>query len=84
MEVNVVEDLAGNYGEDGSVKRRACMKQEDWENLRGDNIITFGNIEEGDAWIWWDCCFGYIGCTRSRAKHKSFRIRKGYIGKMRF
>lgn len=56
MEVNAVEDLAGIHEEDGSVKCRDCMKQEDWENLRQENIITFKDIEKGGQWICCDYC----------------------------
>jgi hypothetical protein len=56
MQVNAVEDLAGIYEEDGSVKCRECMKQEDWGNLRRENMITFEDIEKGGEWICCDYC----------------------------
>ena len=45
MRVHEIDDLVGIYEEDGSVKCRDCMKDEDWKELRKKDIITMGEIE---------------------------------------
>ncbi len=50
------DDLVGIYQEDGSVKCRDCMEDEDWEELTEEDIITSKDIEEGDEWICCDYC----------------------------
>ncbi len=56
MEAYKIDDLVGIYEEDGSVKCRDCMKEEDWEGLRKENIITMGDIERLDDWLFCDYC----------------------------
>jgi len=56
MEVNEIDDLVGMYEEDRSVKCRDCMKEEDWEELKEENIITEDNIEKNDELIYCDYC----------------------------
>jgi len=56
MGVHEIDDLIGIYEEDGSVKCRDCMKEEDWKGLRKENIITMGEIETGDDWFFCDYC----------------------------
>lgn len=50
------DDLVGIYQEDGSVKCRECMEDEDWEELTEEDIITSKDIEEGGEWICCDYC----------------------------
>ena len=56
MRVHEIDDLVGIYEEDGSVKCRDCMKEEDWEELKEENIITEDNIEKNDELIYCDYC----------------------------
>jgi len=56
MEVNEIDDLVGTYEEDGSVKCRDCMKEEDWKELRKEDIITMGEIERSDEWFFCNYC----------------------------
>jgi len=56
MGVHEIEDLVGIYEEDGSVKCRDCMKEEDWKELRKEDIITMREIERSDEWFFCDYC----------------------------
>jgi len=56
MGVHEIEDLVGIYEEDGSVKCRDCMKEEDWKGLKKENIITMGEIERSNDWLFCDYC----------------------------
>jgi hypothetical protein len=56
MGVHEIDDLVGIYEEDGSVKCRDCMKEEDWKELRKENIITMDEIERSDEWFFCDYC----------------------------
>ncbi|UCF72261.1 MAG: hypothetical protein JSW35_08730 [Deltaproteobacteria bacterium] len=56
MEVGKIDDLLGMYEEDGSVKCRYCMKEEDWEDLKQENIITSEDIENGEELFYCDYC----------------------------
>jgi len=56
MEAYKIDDLVGIYEEDGSVKCRDCMKEEDWIGLKKENIITMGEIERNDDWLFCDYC----------------------------
>jgi hypothetical protein len=51
-----VDNVVGIYLEDGSVKCRDCMDDEDWENLRQDRTITEEDLVKGDEWIYCDYC----------------------------
>jgi hypothetical protein len=50
------DDLLGIYQEDGSVKCRDCMNEEDWKNLKQEDIITSKAIERGGEWFCCDYC----------------------------
>jgi len=56
MEAYKIDDLVGIYEEDGSVKCRDCMKEEDWRELKEENIITMGDVERSDDWFFCDYC----------------------------
>jgi len=56
MGVHEIDDLVGIYEEDGSVKCRDCMEDEDWRDLRKENIITMGEIERNNDWLFCDYC----------------------------
>jgi len=56
VSVNSVENVVGIYLEDGSVKCRDCMEEEDWENLRQDRTITEDDLLKDDEWIYCDYC----------------------------
>ena len=40
MKLDSVENVVGIYLEDGSVKCRKCMSEDDWKNLKHKRIIT--------------------------------------------
>ncbi len=50
------DDLVGIYQEDGSVKCRECMDDEDWQELTEESIITTGDIDEGEKLFYCDYC----------------------------
>jgi len=59
MEVHESVDaanVAGIKNEDGSVKCRACMKDEDWKKLTRNNVITTQSVDEGEEWVYCDYC----------------------------
>jgi len=56
MEVREIDDLVGIYEEDGSVKCRDCMKDEDWEDLKQENIITLDDVKTGEKLFYCDYC----------------------------
>ena len=56
MKVREIDDLVGIYEEDGSVKCRDCMKDEDWEDLKQENIITLDDVENGEKFFYCDYC----------------------------
>jgi len=56
MEAYKIDDQVGIYEEDGSVKCRDCMKEEDWRELKEENIITMGDVERSDDWFFCDYC----------------------------
>ena len=41
MRVHEIDDLIGIYEEDGSVKCRDCMKEEDWKELKKEVLLQF-------------------------------------------
>jgi hypothetical protein len=51
-----VDDIAGIRKEDGTVKCRDCMDEEDWKGLALANVITKKIVEEGEEWIYCDYC----------------------------
>ncbi|MFW6147937.1 MAG: hypothetical protein ACOC6B_06050 [Thermodesulfobacteriota bacterium] len=50
------ETIIGIYEEDGSVKCRNCMTDEDWKNLTDDRIITEDRVTENNEFIYCDYC----------------------------
>jgi len=50
------EDIIGIYQEDGSVKCRNCMTEEDWKNLADDRIITEDRVKNNNEFIYCDYC----------------------------
>lgn len=56
VNVHSVDNVVGIYLEDGSVKCRGCMEEEDWENLRHNRTITEDDLLKDDEWIYCDYC----------------------------
>lgn len=56
MEDHKRDALIGIYNEDGSVKCRECMSEEDWKQLKEEQIITIGDLEEDHEYIYCDYC----------------------------
>jgi len=56
MEVHKIDNLVGIYEEEGSIKCRDCMKEEDWKDLKQENIITVDDIKDGEEWLYCDYC----------------------------
>jgi hypothetical protein len=56
MEARAIEDVMGIYQEDGSVKCRNCMSEEDWKNLTHKQIITEEELRKDDEWIYCNYC----------------------------
>lgn len=56
MGVHEIDDLVGIYEEDGSVKCRDCMKDEDWEDRKQENIITLDDVKNGEKLFYCDYC----------------------------
>lgn len=51
-----IEDIIGIFEEDGSVKCRNCMSDEDWKNLTDDRVITEERIKNNNEFIYCDYC----------------------------
>ena len=51
-----LDEIVGIYNEDGSVKCRECMCEEDWKNLTQENTITEGHRKKDAEWIYCDYC----------------------------
>jgi len=56
VKLDSVENVVGIYLEDGSVKCRKCMSEEDWKNLKHKRIITEEDLRKDDEWIYCDYC----------------------------
>lgn len=56
MEDQKIDDLVGIYEEDGSVKCRDCMEEEDWEGLTQENIITVEDIGNSEMVLYCNYC----------------------------
>lgn len=50
------ENILGIYLEDGSVKCRKCMSEEDWNDLQHKRIITKEELKKDDEWLYCDYC----------------------------
>ena len=48
--------ILGIYLEDGSVKCRNCMSEEDWKDILHKRIITEEDLRKDDEWIYCDYC----------------------------
>jgi hypothetical protein len=51
-----LDELVGISNEDGSVKCRECMSEEDWKDLTQENTITEGYRKKDEEWIYCDYC----------------------------
>jgi hypothetical protein len=49
-------NILGIYLEDGSVKCRDCMSEEDWKDIRHKRIISEEDLRKDDEWIYCDYC----------------------------
>jgi hypothetical protein len=56
VEYDAFDNVVGIYLEDGSVKCRNCMSEEDWKNLTPKRIITDEDLRKDDEWIYCDYC----------------------------
>lgn len=56
MDAHKFDNLVGIYEEDGTVRCRDCMRDEDWKDINQENIITAEDINEHDEWIYCDYC----------------------------
>jgi len=56
MEEQTIDNIEGIYQEDGSVKCRDCMSEEDWKQLKEEQVITLEDIERDNKWIYCDYC----------------------------
>jgi hypothetical protein len=56
MEAQAIDNIAGIYQEDGSVKCRDCMSEEDWKQLQEERVITVEDIERDNKWIYCNYC----------------------------
>jgi len=56
MEARAIDDVIGIYQDDGSVKCRDCMSEEDWKQLKQGRVINAGELEEDHEWIYCDYC----------------------------
>ena len=56
MKADQNDNLAGIYEQDGSVKCRDCMEDEDWKHLSRQNVITLDDVENGERLFYCDYC----------------------------
>jgi hypothetical protein len=56
VKLDSMENIVGMYLEDGSVKCRNCMSEEDWKKRKRMRIITEDDIRKDDEWIYCDYC----------------------------
>jgi len=56
VRVGFVENVVGIFLEDGSVKCRNCMSEEDWKNIKHMRIITEEDLRKDNEWIYCDYC----------------------------
>ena len=56
MKVDEIDDLVGIYEKDGSIKCKDCMENEDWKDLKKENIITGDDIKDGKQLFYCDYC----------------------------
>lgn len=56
MEAYETDNIVGMREDDGYVKCRACMNDEDWEILTQENAITPKKLESDERLIYCDYC----------------------------
>jgi hypothetical protein len=56
MKPDQIDSLVGIYEQDGSVKCRGSMEDEDWNHLSQENAITLDNVENGERPFYCDYC----------------------------
>ena len=56
MRAYEIDDLVGIYESDNSIKCRDCMGDEDWRDLKKEDIITTADVEKGEKLFYCDYC----------------------------
>jgi hypothetical protein len=56
MLAHETDNVVGMHEDDGSVKCRACMNEEDWNILTQENAITLEELESGERLFYCDYC----------------------------
>lgn len=56
MEARAIDNVIGIYQEDGSVKCRDCMNEEEWKGITKDQVITVADLAGDHEWIYCDYC----------------------------
>jgi hypothetical protein len=56
MEAHEIGTVVGIREQDGSMKCRACMNEEDWSTLTQENVITLEELESGERLFYCDYC----------------------------
>ena len=56
MEAYETDNVVGMREDDGSVKCRACMNEEDWSILTQENAITLEELEGDERLSYCDYC----------------------------
>lgn len=51
MKVHKIGNLVGTYEENRTVRCRDCMEEEDWKDIKQENIITLNDIKDGEKWL---------------------------------
>jgi len=52
MKVHKIGNLVGIYEENRTVRCRDCMEEEDWKDIKQENIITLNDIKDGEKWLY--------------------------------
>jgi hypothetical protein len=61
MKADEVDGLVGIYEQDGSVRCRECMEDEDWNHLSQETAITLDDVENGERLFYCDYCEQELG-----------------------
>jgi hypothetical protein len=56
MEAHEIDNIVGMREDDGSMKCRACMNEEDWSILNQKHAITLDELENGEKLYYCDYC----------------------------
>ena len=56
MKTDQIDGLVGIYEQDGSVKCRGCMEDEDWNHISQKDAITLDDVENGKMLLYCDYC----------------------------